>query len=150
MRAMAREIKAKPYVYAWHFLPHDGTVGSLNDGKSRLEALQEEGITNVSILKRQGLSVGIGYTEEWLPKLLINKATTGEFDRKIRLYKKKRNPNTGDYMGAKHDSNSHDADMLRYLCTALTLFFDEKGEFILSQDDDSTEYESDLATVTFV
>jgi len=150
MKAMAIEIKAKPYVYAWHFLPHDGTVASLNDGQSRLETLQKEGITNVSILKRQGVTIGIGYVEMWLPKMLINKPLTGDFDRKIRLYKKKRNPKTGDYIGAEHDSNSHDADMLRYLCTALVIYWNEKGEFILSLDgDDDSEYESDLATVSF-
>lgn len=150
IKAMAQEIKAKPYVYAWHFLPHDGTVGSLNDGVSRLETLTQEGITNASTLKRQGVSVGIGYTEDWLPKLLINKGTTGDFDRKIRLYKKKFNPNTGDYMGPDHNTNSHVADMLRYLSTVLQLFFNEKGEFILSLDNDRTEYQSDLATVSFV
>lgn len=150
IKAMAREVlKTRPYVYAWHFLPHDGTVSSLNDGQSRLHTLAEEGYTNVSTLKRQGVSVGIGYVEDWLPKLLINKPMTGDFDRKVRLYKKKFNDKTGDFMGAVHDSNSHDADMLRYLCTALNFYFDEKGEFILSLEDDRTEYDSDLATVTF-
>lgn len=150
IQAMAADIKAKPYVYAWHFLPHDGTVGSLNDGVSRLEALQKEGITNASTLKRQGVGVGIGYVEQWLKKMLINIGTTGELTRKIRLYKKKFNPNTGDYMGADHNTNSHVADALRYLCTALTNFFNEKGEFILTLDNDQTEYQSDLVDVTFV
>ena len=147
--SMAAEIKAKPYVYAWHFLPHDGTVGSLNDGISRLETLQSEGITNVSILKRQGVSVGIGYVENWLRKILINVGTTGTFHRRLRLYKKKFNPETGNFAGADHKTQSHIADALRYMCTALTIFFNEKGEFILSLDDDRTEYESDLATVSF-
>lgn len=149
IRAMAVELKAKPYVYAWHFLPHDGTVASLNDGQSRLKTLTDEGFTDASTLKRQGVGIGIGYVENWLPKLLINKGTTGDFDRKIRLYKKKYNPTTGDFIGALHDSNSHDADMLRYLATVLELFFNEKGEFILTLDNDRTEYQSDLATVQF-
>jgi hypothetical protein len=53
-------------------------------------------------------------------------------------------------MGADHNTNSHVADMLRYLCTALNFFFNEKGEFLLTLDDDTTEYQSDLATVSFV
>lgn len=150
MRAMARKLKEKPYVYAWHFLPHDGTVASLNDGVNRVATLQEEGITNVSVLKRQGVSIGIGYVEEWLKKIQINLGTTGDMTRKIRLYKKKYNPNTGDYVGADHNTNSHVADMLRYLCTVLTFFFDEKGEFIPTLDDNRTEYESDLVDATFV
>lgn len=149
IKLMAKEIKAKPYVYAWHFLPHDGTVASLNDGVNRLATLAEVGITNASTLRRQGISIGVGYAEEWLPKILINLGTTGNFNTKIRLYKKKFNPTTGDYMGATHDSNSHDGDALRYMATALHFYWNEKGEFILTLDDNSTEYESDLATVTF-
>jgi hypothetical protein len=154
IKAMAKELKAKPYVYAWHFLPHDGTVSSLNDGVSRLKTLSDEGYSNASTLRRAGVGVGIGYVEDWLPKILINVATTitkhGSFHRRLRKYKKKFNPETGNYAGADHKTQSHIADALRYMCTALTLFFDEKGEFMLALDNDRTEYESDLATVSFV
>ena len=147
---IAEELKAKPYVYAWHFLPHDGTVASLNDNVRRIDYLQQQGLRNMSTLKREGVTIGISYVERWLPKLRINLGTTGDFNRKIRIYKKKFNPNTGDYQGADHKSESHIADMLRYLCTALQYYFNEKGEFILTLDDDRTEYESDMANVTFV
>jgi hypothetical protein len=150
IKAMAVELKTKPYVYGWHFLPHDGTVTSLNDGQSRIKTLHDEGFTNVSTLKREGIGVGIGYVEDWLPKLLINSGTTGDFSRKIRLYKKKFNPMTGDYLGAKHDSTSHDADMLRYLCTVLQHYFNEKGAFILAPENSQSEYESDLVSVPFI
>lgn len=149
LNAVAEELKMKPYVYAWHFLPHDGTVASLNDNVRRIDYLNKLGINNVSTLKREGVTIGIGYVEAWLPKLLINLGTTGDFNRKIRIYRKKFNPNTGDYQGADHKSESHIADMLRYLCTALQYYFNEKGEFLLAQDNDQTQYESDLANVTF-
>lgn len=150
MRAMAQKVKAKPYVYGWHWLPHDGTVASLNDGVNRLSVLHEEGITNASVLKRQGVSIGIGYVEEWLRKILINLGTTGDFNRKIRLYKRKHNPNTGDFMGPDHNTNSHVADFLRYMCTALHFFFNEKGEFLLTLDADQKQYESDLFDMPFI
>ena len=154
MVAMAVLIKEKPYVYGHHFLPHDGTVASTNDGVTRLQTLSREGITNALTLKRQGVGVGIGYVEEWLPKILINKGTTitekGSFHRRLRLYKKKFNPETGNFAGADHKTQSHIADALRYLCTALNIFFNEKGEFILSLDNDRTEYESDIVSVDFV
>lgn len=143
-------LKAKPYVYGWHFLPHDGTVASTNDGVSRLQTLYKAGITNASILKRQGLAVGVGYVEDWLPKLLINAATTGRVVQNLRLYKKKYNPNTGDYMGAQHDSASHAADMVRYLCTALNSYWNEKGEFLLAPENSQSEYQSDLVSVPFI
>jgi len=154
IKAMAREIRAKPYVYGWHFLPHDGTVASLNDGISRLNTLSEEGFSNASTLKRQGLGVGIGYVENWLRKILINEGTTttknGSFHRRLRKYKKKFNPETGNYAGADHKTQSHIADALRYMCTALHFFWNEKSEFTLTLDDDRTEYESDLIPVDFV
>lgn len=152
MVTMANELKAKPYVYAWHFLPHDGTVASLNDGQSRIATLHKEGIQNVSVLRREGVGVGIGYAENWLPKILINLATTGGsqgLTRKLRVYRKKFNPHTGDYIGADHKSQSHIADMIRYLCTALQYYFNEKGEFILSPENAQTEYQSDLVSVPF-
>lgn len=150
MKIAAKELKSKPYVYGWHFLPHDGTVASLNDNVRRIDVLHQEGMTNVSTLKREGISIGIGYVEDWLPRMLINLATTGDLSRKIRVYKKKFNPDTGDYVGPDHKSQSHIADMIRYLCTALEYFFNEDGEFILSQDSPQESYKSDLVDVPFI
>jgi phage terminase large subunit len=149
MKIAASVLKAKPYTYAWHFLPHDGTVASTNDNVQRIEILQQEGLTNVSTLKREGVSVGIGYTEDWLPKLLINEHTTGKTTQNLRLYKKKYNPNTGDYVGPEHSSASHIADMVRYLCTVLQYYFNEDGEFILAEENSQESYESDLVNVPF-
>lgn len=149
MRIAANFLRTKPYVYAWHFLPHDGTVASTNDNVKRIDVLHQEGITNVSTLKREGISIGIGYTEDWLPKLLMNKPTIGKVPQNLRLYKKKYNPNTGDYMGPEHSSASHTADMVRYLCTALQYYFNKKGEFVLAPENAQTEYESDLVSVPF-
>lgn len=149
MKIAAGVLKAKPYTYGWHFLPHDGTVASTNDNVRRIDVLHQEGITNVSTLKREGVSVGIGYTEDWLPKLLINKPTTGKVPQNLRLYKKKYNPNTGDYIGPEHSSASHSADMVRYLCTALQYYFNEKGEFLYSPENQQDTYESDLVEMPF-
>ncbi len=149
IKLMAQEMSQRPYRYGWHFLPHDGTVGSLNDGIDRLNTLKSEGFHDVSILKRQGVAVGIGYVEDWLPKILINASTTNELARRIRIYKRKYNPDTGNYVGPDHKSESHIADALRYMCTALQHFFDEKGECILASQNQQTEYQSDLISVPF-
>ncbi len=150
LNAIAAMLLEKPYVYAWHFLPHDGTVASLNDNVRRIDYLNKLGITNISTLKREGVTIGIGYVEDWLPKILINAGTTGDMSRKIRVYRRKFNPTSGDYVGPDHKSQSHIADMLRYLCTALQYYFNEKGEFLLTLDDNQEEYQSDLAHATFV
>lgn len=142
-------LKSKPYVYGWHFLPHDGTVASLNDNVRRIDYMHQQGLINVSTLKREGISIGIGYVKDWLPKIHINLPTTGDLSRKIRLYKRKFNPNTGEYVGPEHNSASHVADAVRYLCTALQYYFDEKGDFILAPENNQTEYKSDMATVSY-
>lgn len=142
-------LQSKQYNYGWHWLPHDGTVASLNDNVSRIAYLHSKGITNASTLKREGVSIGIGRVKDWLPKTLINAGMTGELSRKIRIYKRKFNPTTGDYVGPDHKSESHIADALRYMFAAIALFFNEKGEFIYSPETSQQEYASDLATVTF-
>ncbi len=142
-------LQGKPYNYGWHWLPHDGTVASLNDNVSRIAYLHSKGITNASTLRREGVSIGIGRVKDWLPKILINAPMTGELCRKLRLYKRKYNPNTGDYVGPDHKSESHIADMLRYLCKAIADSFNEKGEWLYSPETSQQEYASDLAHVTF-
>lgn len=142
-------LQSKPYNYGWHFLPHDGTVASLNDNVSRIAYLNNKGINNVSTLRREGVGIGIGRVKDGLPALLINLGTTGSFTRRIRIYKRKYNPVTGDYIGPDHKSESHIADMLRYLFAAIAWYWDEKGEFLYSPENSQQEYASDLATVTY-
>lgn len=142
-------LQSKPYNYGWHFLPHDGTVASLNDNVSRIAYLNSKGIMNVSTLKREGLTIGIGRVKDGLLKLRINVGTTGNLHRRIRIYKRKFNPVTGDYIGPDHKSESHIADMLRYLFQAIAVYWNEKGEFYNSPESEQQEYVSDLANVTF-
>lgn len=142
-------LQQKPYNYGWHFLPHDGTVASLNDNVSRIAYLNSKGIHNVSTLRREGVSIGIGRVKDGLAALLINLGTTGNFTRRIRIYKRKYNPVTGDYIGPDHKSESHIADMVRYLFAAIAIYWDEKGEFLHSPENEQHEYESDMAFVTF-
>lgn len=149
VKKMIPVLQSKPYNYGWHFLPHDGTVASLNDGVSRIATLHNAGLTNSSTLRREGVGLGIGRVEDGLPDLLINLGTTGNFSEKIRGYKKKYNPLTGDFIGPDHKSESHKADALRYLFAAIHYYWNEKGEFINSPENSQHEYASDLATVTF-
>lgn len=149
IKAMIPVLQSKPYNYGWHFLPHDGTVASTNDGVTRLETLHKAGYENSSTLKREGVSLGIGRVEDGLPQLLINLGTTGTFSQRIRVYKRKINPDTGNYVGPDHKSQSHIADALRYMFAAIALYWNEKGEFLHSPESSQQEYASDLATVTF-
>jgi phage terminase large subunit len=142
-------LQTKPYTYGWHFLPWDGAVHSANDNVTRLAYMQSMGIMNASTLRKEGVGVGIDRVMEYLPETLINKGMCGELIRKIRIYRRKFNPNTGDYIGPDHKSESHAADGMRYLFAAVYYHFNEKGEFLHSPDVSQETYASELASVTF-
>lgn len=144
-------LRAKMYDYAWHFLPWDGAVHSANDNVTRLEYLHQQGMLNSSTLRKEGVGIGIDRVLEGLPSALMNKDTLGELPRKIRIYRRKFNPLTGDFVGPDHKSESHMADAIRYLFAAIYYYFDKKtGEFLYSPESAEQEYSSDLATVTFL
>lgn len=141
LSAIIPYIKSKNYNYGWHFLPHDGTVASLNDNVRRIDFLHQQGIINASTLRREGVGIGIDRVIEGLGKVLINRPMCVEFCRKIRLYRRKFNPNTGDYIGPDHKSESHVADALRYMFAAIFWYFDEKGEFLIENSTQSSSLE---------
>jgi len=151
LNTMIPFLRTKPYNYGWHFLPWDASVHSTNDNVRRIDYMHKMGVTNASALRKEGVTLGIDRVLEFLPQTLINKPTTPEFSRKIRIYKRKYNPVTGDYVGPDHKSESHVADALRYLYAAIYYYFNEKGEFLYSPESTNAnkEYASELANVTF-
>jgi len=143
-------MKTKPYNYGWHFLPWDGTVHSANDNVTRIDYMHSLGFVNASTLRKEGVTQGINRVLEGLPKALINAGTCTELVRKLRIYKRKFNPITGDYVGPDHKSESHMADAIRYTFNAIDTYFDKKtGEFLYSPGSEQETYESDLVTVPF-
>lgn len=111
-------VAQKPYNIAWHFFPHDGSVREI-DLISRIERFRELGLTNSSLLRREPVDDGINRVVENFGNTVINRGTTAALIRKLYLYKRKFNPLTGDYMGPEHKSESHAADCVRYIFTAL-------------------------------
>lgn len=112
-------IKAKPYVYGYHFLSWDAVVHSTNDNVTRLDYMIKNGIPNALALRKEGVSLGIDRVTEKLPQAKINEATNVDLIRKLKLYKRKYNPITGDYVGPEHNTASHYADALRYVYAAI-------------------------------
>lgn len=136
-------VKSKPYNYGWHFLPHDGSVRD-SDAIQRIQKVQDYGLINSSLLRREAVDDGINRAVEEFIKASVNMATTVELRRKLALYKRKYNPLTGDYMGPEHKTESHAADTVRYMYTAIFQEFDEKtGEFYGSPANSQDEYESE-------
>lgn len=133
LNAMIPFIKSKPYVYGWHFLSWDAVVHSTNDNVRRIDYMMQNGIHNVSALRKEGISIGIDRVINNLPKALINQPTCTELIRKLNLYKRKFNPLTGDYVGAEHNSASHFADATRYIWTAISQNWID-GRFVMEQE----------------
>jgi len=63
----AKEIKAKPYVYEQHGIPHDGAARELGTGRSRQETLMDFGI-RTHIIPRQSVADGINASRILLKK----------------------------------------------------------------------------------
>lgn len=119
-------IKTKNYTYGWHFFPHDVKVRD-SDLIERIEKFRDEGLINSSVLRREGVDDGIERVVKWLKRQVVfNDEPTSMLRRKLRIYKRKFNPKTGDYVGPMHDSASHSSDMVRYLFAAIEQEFDEK------------------------
>lgn len=142
-------VQAKPYNYAWHFFPHDGSVRD-SDAVERIEKIREMGLTNSSLLRREPKDDGINRAIAGVAKATIHQPTTLELVRKLYLYKRKYNPLTGDYMGPEHKTESHAADTVRYMFCAIEQEFDEKTcvMYVTQASQDDT-YESDLVETTF-
>lgn len=138
-------LKTKPYNYAHHFIPHDGAVRDQSDAVARIYKLQDLGLINSSLLTRENREDGIRMAVEGIALTEINEATTDMLIRKLRLYKRKFNPFTGDYEGPEHKTESHAADSVRYLYTAIRQFFDAAtGAFLYGVESAQSTYESGL------
>jgi len=116
---MVKFLGTKPYNYAWHFLPHDGTVRDQSDAVQRVQKIKELGLINASTLVRENVNDGINRAVVGIVDTEINEGTTLDLIRKLRLYKRKFNALTGDYEGPDHKTESHAADSVRYVYAAI-------------------------------
>lgn len=141
-------LSTKPYNMAWHFIPHDGSVREQSDAQARIEKLQDCGLINSSLLRRESKEDGIRMAVEGIRRTEVNQATTDELIRKLRLYKRKFNGLTGDYEGPEHKTESHAADSIRYMFTAIRQDFDEKtGAFLYAPENRQQTYRTKLVTI---
>lgn len=138
-KALVNFINTRKYFgnYRWHFFPHDGAKRD-SDGIQRIVKLNRLGLPNAGLLRKRGKEAALN---DAIQLMLENRVTiyapncnqdNGLLD-KLRLYKRKWNPNTGDYMGPEHDTASHYSDAWQYVSDAIKQFFDEKtGNFLIN------------------
>jgi hypothetical protein len=139
----------KPYNYKWHFWPHDGSVRDI-EAVQRIEKLRDYGLLNSSLLTRESRETGIERVVKGLDKTLFDVETTSELVRKLRIYRRKFNPLTGDYEGPDHKTESHAADCVRYMFVAIEQEFDEKTcQMYIGQESYADGYQSESVATNF-
>lgn len=138
---LIKYINALPYAgnYGYHFFPHDGSKRD-SDGIQRIVKMKQMGLPNATLLRKRRKEAGLVDAIELMAKasVFINSATTmmtNGLVEKLRLYRRKFNPYTGDYEGPDHTTASHYADAIRYMSDAILQFFDAKTGAFLIRDE---------------
>jgi len=114
-----RELTNRGWKQAEMLLPHDVQVRELGTGKSRLEVLQEAGLS-CTVVPRLSIDDGIQAVRSMLPNCWFNLPNTKDGLECIRNYRRefdeKRNV---FYDKPLHDWASHGSDSLRYLAVGM-------------------------------
>jgi hypothetical protein len=126
-----QQIKAKPYIYTDHWLPHDVEVHELSSGVSRKETLCRLGL-QVRVLPRLPVEDGIDAVRSLLPHCWFDEEKTSLGMKHLESYKKEWDDKLGCYKSRPvHDAASHGADAFRMLALAVRI----GGSSTLTKDD---------------
>lgn len=153
------QIKAKPYAYEHHIMPHDVTQVSWETGRTRVDLFRQHGL-QIKIARKVGIQEGISMAQTLLYTCRFDATKCKEGLAHLRQYRAKQNRQTGEYLEEPlHDQHSHAADAFRVLATGLKMSLDTdkiKNAYALNtydyfdptnsgrQNHDTTEYEYDL------
>lgn len=117
---IAKDLKAKPYVYGRVLLPHDAKVTELGTGKSRLETFRSLGFTNVTVVDKLSVEDGINASRLLIKKAWFNEEKCAKGIAALRNYERKWDAKNKVYQSRPlHNWASHGADAFRYLAIGL-------------------------------
>jgi hypothetical protein len=106
------------YNYGRHIAPHDIRVREMGSGQSRIDVARKLGI-RFEIAPSIGLEDGIHAVRMMFPKFWIDETRCAVGLEHLSRYRRKFNRSMGEYTATpEHDSSSHCADSLRYLCVS--------------------------------
>jgi hypothetical protein len=113
-------LRAKPYTYANHFLPHDAANREWTNGKSRLDTLKTLGLQNCKIIPRMPVDDGINAVRLLLPLCRFDAKNCASGLESLRQYRREYDENKRMFKPTPlHNWCSHDADAFRYLASGL-------------------------------
>lgn len=108
----------KPYKYGDFIFPHDASVRSLNDAKSRVEIFEELGVYGI-VLPRSDIHSGIELVRKWIPSIYMDASLAYIIDT-FRNYTKQWNDKANTWSNTPlHNEWSNPADAIRYMCQSL-------------------------------
>lgn len=111
-------IESKPYNYDEFIFPHDASVRSLNDAKTRVDIFNELGIYGI-VLPKTEIHSGIELVRQWLPNTWIDASLQYIIDM-YNNYSKQWNDKSNTWSSSPlHDEWSNPADAARYMCQSL-------------------------------
>lgn len=113
------ELKARPYVYGTHLLPHDVEVKELGTGRSRRETLSEYGLKCV-VLPKQRVEEGINAVRGVMSRMWFDGEKCRQALEALRQYRFEYREKLNAFAPSPlHDWTSHTADAMRYLAMGL-------------------------------
>jgi hypothetical protein len=113
-------LRAKPYTYANHFLPHDAANREWTNGKSRLDTLKTLGLKDCKIIPRMPVDDGINAVRLLLPLCRFDATNCASGLESMRQYRREYDENKRMFKPTPlHNWCSHDADAFRYLASGL-------------------------------
>lgn len=115
----AKVVRAKPYVYARHFFPHDMDVRDFSGtGRTRLQVAESLGLTPAVVAPRGDVADGINAVRLLFPRLLFDADKCHLGLEALKAYRREWNEQRKDWSDKPlHDWSSHGADALRTFCT---------------------------------
>lgn len=108
-----KQLKEKPYVYGYHYLPHDVKARELNNGKSRLRTLYELGLDNLIVNPKASVEDGINATRIMLHKAHFHATKCKQLVEALKTYRANYDEEKEIYTTPVHDWSSHFADAVR-------------------------------------
>ena len=114
-----RELTNRGWHKAEHLLPHDVQVRELGTGRSRLEVIQEAGLS-CTVVPRMGVDDGIQAVRRMLPNCWFNLPDTKQGVECLRNYRREYDEKRSVFWEKPlHDWASHGSDAFRYLAVGM-------------------------------
>lgn len=118
MEFYVKALHHKPYTYAKHFLPFDIEHRDWSaNGHTRLDMIQQLGLTPVQVVPRGNVSDGIQATRNMFPRFLFDQEKCHAGIEALANYRREWSEEHQAWSGKPlHNWASHGSDSLRYFC----------------------------------